>query len=274
MKKFIFLSTVLLLMTFSYKVNSQILYENGFNYSATLTQLEQAGTKYYLMDVPDEQCRLYNPDFSLWKTANFNIPNGQWLTGIQNVTQHLFNTDDLVEFLIIYYDYIETNNSYYYIYTTEVVNENGYVLLSIPGGSYAEVKSLTPDESKLFVYVYDYSTFPYSVETRIYGIPGMQTGIVEPEIWPYSEGKSKAESIIYPNPSDGTLKLRMKALPYPESAWLMVRDTNGSLVRSLQINTGFSDQALPDMSLNNGVYFYNIESQNYHSKPKKLVILK
>ncbi len=274
MKKFYFISAFFLGLIISINSNAQLVLENSFNYSATNTELELAGSKYYIMDVDAEQCRLYNQDYSLWKTVNFDIPNRQWLTDIQYVSQHLFNTDDLVEFLIMYYEYIETNNSYYYIYTTQIVNEQGTVLLTVPGGSYAEVKSVSSGESKLFIYVYDYSSFPYNVETKIYGIPGMLTGINEQEINLYSNVAGDKEAMIYPNPSNGKAKLRMVPAQHGSYAWLMVTDANGSLVRRIRITAGISDQNIPDLQLNNGVYYYHIDAEYYQSKPKKLVILK
>ena len=274
MKKIYFISTVILGLIISFNGNSQVVLENSFNYSATYTALESAGSKYYLMDVNAEQCRLYNQDYTLWKTVNFNIPNRQWLTDIQFASQHLFNTDDLVEFLIIYYEYIETANSYYYIYSTQIVNELGTVLLTVPGGAYAEVKSVSSDESKLFIYVYDYSSFPYSVETNIYSIPGMLTGINEQEFNLYSNALGGNEARVYPNPSNGQVKLRMNPAQHDNNACLVVSDASGSIVRRLRINAGLSDQSIPDLQLNNGVYFYHIDSEYYQSKPKKMVILK
>lgn len=50
---FVFLFTVL---------NAQVTFEKKYDFSTAVVELETLGYKYFLMDVPNGQCRIYNMD--------------------------------------------------------------------------------------------------------------------------------------------------------------------------------------------------------------------
>ncbi|MBU2650972.1 MAG: hypothetical protein KKA81_08555, partial [Bacteroidetes bacterium] len=110
-------------------MKSQISLENTYNVSAGVAWLELSGTKYYVMDVANSQCRIYNLDHSLWKTMSFSLPANNYLYDIQYVTQNIFDQDSEVECLVTYYEYIDNGSTQYYEYTTVVYNEDLQVLL-------------------------------------------------------------------------------------------------------------------------------------------------
>lgn len=249
---------------------SQIQFEHSFNYSTSVTTLENEGKKIFLMDVDGEQCRLYNSDYSLWKTVNINIPNNRWLADIKYVSQHVFNSDDLLEMLIIYYQYVEVGSSYYYIYTAEVINENGSVLLSVPGGAYVDMIPTSDQGSKLFVYVYDYSGFPFSVETKIYGVPGVPLGIIENPDDLDTKGKLFS---AYPNPTNGDIKIRMNNGVFTPDAWLIIRDEAGIVRSRTMLQQGSAEQCLKLVDLPSGIYIYEVVTPYYRSKPAQFVRL-
>jgi hypothetical protein len=57
-----------------YMGNAQVTLEKKYDYSTSVVEFETLGYKYYLMDVPNGQCRIYNMDHSLFKTINCNVP--------------------------------------------------------------------------------------------------------------------------------------------------------------------------------------------------------
>lgn len=266
------ISLIILVLILSYNsASSQIQFESSFDYSASLTKLETEGDKYFIMDVEGKQCRLYNPDYSLWKTINFTIPNNQWLTDIKFVSQHVFNSDDLVEMLIIYYQYIETSNSYYYIYTAQVVNENGDVMISDPEGAYAELIQTEDQGSKLLIYIYDYSSYPYSVQTKIYGIPGNLMG-TQDLLQKGNENVSNPFT-LYPNPNLGNSTIRNKEGIFSKDAWLIIRDQSGIMISRTLLQEGSSEENLNMIDLPAGIYFYEVSTPFFRSKPARFVKL-
>ena len=88
MKYFLIATVILCLVAFG-PLSGQIQFEQSFDYSGSIVQLEDAGQKFMLMDVTAEQCRLYNSDYTLWKTVQFSVPNNQYLSDIlQDVFQY------------------------------------------------------------------------------------------------------------------------------------------------------------------------------------------
>lgn len=266
MKKhyFVLLSLFLLM---GQLVQSQISFEQSYQYSGLFAELEVDGPTFYVMDWETEQCRLYHSDYSLWKTIHFDLPNNNYLYDIKLVTQHLFNNDDLVEMLIIYRKYVPTSESYYYIYTSEVVNENGNVLLSVPGSSWVEVFSSDGDPTKMMLYVYDYSTWPYEVETRIYALPGTLSGTNQPE------RISQAEQNLFPNPASSAVRLAFKD-PLSDQAQLIIRDVKGHIVLEKSMSQQTIQEQIDILHLSAGTYSYQVISSNLVIKPATFVVMR
>lgn len=58
---------------------AQPVLETTYSSSATICKLENTGEVYYLMDVLNKQCRIYNMEHSLYKTIALPIPDGYYL---------------------------------------------------------------------------------------------------------------------------------------------------------------------------------------------------
>ena len=118
---------------------SQPVLDHQFTYSTTITQLEKSGDKFFAMDNINNRCLLYNLDYSTFKTISLVLPQDYYLYNILQVSEHTFNSDDLVEIAYIYSKYTQIESSYYYSYETRVINENGVEILKIPGAGHTEI---------------------------------------------------------------------------------------------------------------------------------------
>ncbi len=270
MRDFLKVTIVMLFSLAPFAAKGQIDYQGSFNYSGNYAKLEKEGYKFYLMDVAAEQCRIYNSDLNLWKTVQLSIPNNRWLSDIQFLSQNLFDNDDGIEFLYVYYQYVQTSTSYYYVYTTCVADENGSILLEVPGGSWSEIKNMDNDGARLMIYVYDYSAFPYSVQTRIYRLPGQLTGIPENEVksW-FQEG----ETAVYPNPSNGSFNFRVPGMPQAEKTWAAVLDGSGKVILRQPVNQGDESVDLRSLGFPAGTYYLRLESSKLQTKFQKIVLV-
>ena len=149
------LSTVLLVFCSVLYVSGQIQLEHTYNYSANVTKINDTDYKYFLMDVEQNQCRIYNTDFTLFKTIVLDVPSGSYLYDIRFVSQTLFNLDNNIEILYTYYTWIITNETTqegYYEYYSKVINEQGTDLLNAPGVLYSYVKNTGQDELSLIFF--------------------------------------------------------------------------------------------------------------------------
>jgi len=249
---------------------AQIQSEYSTAYSGTWTELESEGSVFYIMDVGTEKCKIYKPNYQLWKTINISVPNDHWLSDIQFVSQHLFNTDDKVEMLVVYYEYIQTSTSYYYVYTTRVVDEQGLVLLDVPKGAYSLVYNTKDAGSKLLVYETDYSSFPYYVTTHIYGIPGVWLGLDNQQY--LSDGMDLGPA--FPNPSSGSFKLNYSIPGQPRESWFILYNMEGSEILREPVHPDQSQLDVSREDLPAGQYIYRIVTPNYQSKGQKITISK
>ncbi|HNS17809.1 MAG TPA: T9SS type A sorting domain-containing protein [Bacteroidales bacterium] len=243
---------------------AQVNLETIYQVSGALAQLETSGPKYYVMDWTNVQCRIYNMDHSLWKTVTLTVPTGYYLYDIRYVSEHLFNTDDLVELAVTYYYYEEAGQ--YYIYGSKIVNELGEELATIPGASYFQVYDAGDLGRKFLAYVYDYSVYPYPVQTWVYDLPGEgnSSGIIHPD-------HSFALSDPYPNPANSFVNITYHlpaGLTNPE---LQVIDLQGRILKSYPISRERETYQLDIRMYPKGVYLYRIAANSYFSESFRLI---
>lgn len=189
---------LLFLLPWVQNVSGQMFPEKVYDYSLTSTKISGSEYKYYLMDVGNSQCRIYNPDHSLWKTVNIALPADYYLYDIKFVTRDLFNNDDLVELWYSAYSWVASGTDGYYRYISKVINENGTVIASIDNGLYAHIIRTGEDSYRFAVYAHDNSFWPGSVKTYIFPIAGTSSAS-----W-HAVAKL---SDPYPNPADGQVHL-------------------------------------------------------------------
>jgi len=169
---------ILLCLVAFFSASGQLNLEKVYDYSLTSTKINQTDYKYYLMDVPGSQCRIYNTDHSLWKTIPVSLPVNYYLSDIKFVSQNLFNNDPLVELWYSAYEWVSSGTSNgYYRYISKVISETGTVLASITGGAYAYIEEAGPETYKLVVYAFDNSVTPYKVKTYLFALPNPSSAV-------------------------------------------------------------------------------------------------
>lgn len=262
MKK-IFVSSFFLV--FAFVLNAQVTLEHTYNYSANLVEFETLGYKYYLMDVPNAQCRIYNMDHSLYKSINCPVPSGCYLFDVKFLSEKLFDSDSGIELLYSWYKY--NSGSDYYEYDSKIINEDESQIVFIEGALYNHINKTGEESYKLFSYCYDFSNFPELVWTNVYALPG--TPIVNALAF---EDDSKILLDAFPNPTSNTLKVNYNLPKNVSEGVLRLFDNSGRPVNHFIIDQ-FSDHLDLDVtSLANGVYFYFIEFEGARSPSQKVVV--
>jgi len=246
-------------------VFGQITLEQTYNHSGTYTALANSGDKFYVMDVGAKQCRIYNTDHTLWKTLNLSVPADHYLYDIRFVSENLFTVDNSLCLAYIYYNYNAVGQ--YYTYTAKVIRENGTELLTIPGCQYIYALTLTDGSTKMTTYSYDYSLFPYTIQTRVYDLPGQMT----------SHSISEAQPLLnvlsaFPNPAHTYTTIPYELTAGELSGELVITSTDGKIIRTIAINNTGSDVRIETTQFPRGIYLYYIQSGNRKSQARKLVI--
>ena len=259
---------ILSMCLLSYGLNSQITLDHSFNYSTTVTKINESTYKYFLMDVPNKQCRIYNMDFSLYKTIDLPVEEGAWLYDIRFVSERLFNDDSNIEVLYTTYKWITTNTNTgegYYVYRSKVMSENGTVLLDVPGALYSYVNEVSPEKYSLFLFIYDLSVDPYTISTNIYKLPGQLNTIDGAK-------KSAVHTSVYPNPATGLINIEYILPPDIKLARIHILDASGRK-HSEYLVDGSTDRLSIETNLfPPGIYFYYLESGELRSEAGKFVI--
>ncbi len=262
MKTTTFFTLFLLLFT---ALTAQVTLDKKYDFSTTVVKLETLGYKYYLMDVPLGQCRIYNTDHSLFKTINCNVPSGFYLSDIKFLSENLFDTDAGIELLCTYYKYNSSKD--YYEYDSKIINEDGSQMIFIDGSLYNYVNKTGEKEYKLFSYCYDFSVSPEKVWTNIYSLPGSPVVIA-------AINPNNPEILLnaFPNPASQSLKVAYILPENVNQATLHLIDNSGKQVEQFVVDN-HTDHLMLDVSrYQSGVYHYFIEYRNSRTESKKLVV--
>lgn len=230
---------------------SQIIPEYQYAGSATMTHLAISGDKYYLMDYYGNQCKIYNTDHTIWKTIDLMVPDGMYLYDIRYVTEQLFDTDNLVELVYIYYQYDTT--LYYFTYYTRVIREDGSELLSIPGCNYVEVKATSTGSFKLLAYIYDYSVLPFTLLTGVYGLPGSLSSNGN-----FSEEINAGAGLPFPNPADAMVTIPVLMSGSERAGELILLNQAGQSIQRYRLQPGSSHIQIRTVDFQPGLYVYQV----------------
>ena len=261
----ILLSLLMLMATMALFAQTPPL-ETIYSVSTNLCTLEKAGDKYYAMDIANKQCRVYNLDHSLFLTINLTVPEGYYLFDIQQISQHIFNQDDQIEFAYIYSKFNQTETSWYYSYETRVINENGLEILKIPGAGHTMVVATLDAGRKFLAYIYDFYVIPATTQTQVYSLPN--TPLKSESV----HGSAYRLRNPYPNPASGMINIPVSLPPGVNKGYLQIFNISGQLIDLREINKTDETILIPGGSLLPGSYIYNISGKSQKSESKSITI--
>jgi hypothetical protein len=246
-------------------LSAQVTLNKRYEYSTSVVKLETLGYKYYLMDVPNGQCRIYNTDHSLFKTINCNVPGGFYLSDVKLLSEKLFDTDPGIEMLCTFYKY--NSSKAYYEYDSKIINEDGSQIQFIDGGIYNYINKTDETTYQLFSYCYDYSIFPEKVWTNIYNLPGspVVSAIINNDNPDYLLN-------AFPNPATQSLKVAYTLPENVTQGTLYIVDNTGRQVNQFIVDKHTDFLMLVVSRFQSGVYHYFIEYGNTKTPAKQLIV--
>lgn len=249
-------------------LSAQVTLDKKYDLSTSVVKLETAGYKYYSMDVPNSECKIYNLDHSVFKTIQCPTPSSNhYLADIKFISEKVFDTDEGIELAYTYYKYVPTQTSYYYEYDSKIINEDGTAIQTIDGARYIYINQTDENTHKLFAYCYDYSVFPEIVWTNIYTI---QDAPLVATILGYNQSESWINA--YPNPASQKVKVAYSLPDNIEMGKLYLFDNNGRNVNQFVVDKHTDYLELNISEYKSGIYHYFIEYENTKTASKKLMI--
>ncbi len=239
-----------------------------------------------ILTLNGQEMKIYNEDHSLYKTIQIPAQTGEFTVNV--VSQHIFDSDDDLEFMVI--DETDVENGI--LYNTVIYNEDGTVLLKADGlapiWNSSELSSFNfVDESTFSTFIketsdglklyltsayYDYGT-PMVTEQilKVYSLPGSL-----PKITSVDSPASAPQNLLeaYPNPASSVVQIGYELPENASQGVVKIYNEQGILVKSLTVDHTFDHLLLNVADFNAGVYTYRLETDNFASEAQKLVVMR
>jgi type IX secretion system substrate protein len=288
MKTTLITASVTLLMALT--STAQITLENTYaiqndprKSGLTAIKLEVSGDKYMLYDIKAKQIKLYNLDHSVYKTIaipplnKYRNSNSDSVVSIAHVSENLFNSDNLVEFVAFdgEFDSQLGTNSYS---SMKVFNENGVTVFSGDSlmpcfkgaatyyGYETNVDFIfnTSDGAKMILFSYKNNT----LSQKVYSLPGqaVATGI--------QKNADVKNALPFPNPTNNSITVPYK-LTDGKQGKLVINDLQGKVLVEYVIDTAFENVVVDTNTMTAGNYFYAVySSEKKVNSTGKFVVVK
>ncbi|MDY0105011.1 MAG: T9SS type A sorting domain-containing protein [Lentimicrobium sp.] len=254
----------LILFLFPALLFAQVTLEQTYNYSGAYTRLSNSGDKFFIMDIANSRCVIYNTNQTTWKTINLPVPANNYLYDVKYVSENLFTTDDGLCLAYVYYQYDDVNQ--YYTFNAKIIRENGTVLATIPGCQYLNVYNTATEGSKLVAYSYDYSLVLYTTTTRIYSLPGTLTSTTEQGDFSFAPAMP-----AFPNPASTEITIPYTLPAGTNTARLTLTNAAGQVVKETMLNANDNQCKLDIQGIPAGMYLYTINAGE-NSRTGKIVV--
>ncbi|CAL2082592.1 conserved protein of unknown function precursor containing a type A C-terminal secretion signal [Tenacibaculum sp. 190524A02b] len=198
--------------------------------------------------------KIYNLDNSIYKTIDIGNADR-----IEDVSQHIVNTDDKLELMISHTEYDSANNTNSYAFY--IINEDLEEVFraddwsvgeQVFEGRQHEDKFLFQTQEGVKLLLQKYNNTTNDTKYRVYSLEGSAT-LSNKEI------KVAAEDKAYPNPSIETVNIPYTALNN-ELVEIQVYDLNGKLLEDKKADNQFNKLKLNVSSYATGTYIYTVKN--------------
>ena len=217
------------------QINLQHTFDGGYvSFAGGYVYNNDAGCYYTSSSITNGQVKLYNADFSLYKTIN--VPNAQV---VNCVTRNLFNSDRKIEFYVYTYN---TNTGIFHSY---LYNEDGTVIKDFGDGSSGGGVIKVNGQFKLFVNRLLNSTYT----TDIYSLPGTVSAVPSQNV--------NEMQFPYPNPANSIITLPYQ-LKQGEISEMHIYNISGKLIETKHIDFVFDKILLNVSNYPKGEYIYEV----------------
>jgi len=280
MKKITIISAILLLF-FSSKAQVTLDYSysgNEYNsYNFRVMNLGDNGLKYVGYVDSIFTVNIYNLDYTLFKSISIDtsqfyhkaLINGR----ISHVTDHLFDSDNEVEFIYEYYTK-DTSGFLWSNGNLVIINEDGlplFITSGIGNNDYHPFIYNTPVGTKMLIY-----TENSSDSVKIYSLPGSLPcdscsgiGTGKKELKMASIGSINS----YPNPTNGLINVEYSLPPNVNQGEIVLYNTNGILINKYSVNNSSNILQLDLSTMSSGIYYYQLVTEK-GSTAKKIIVAK
>ena len=278
-------NTILLIaaIVIGLSAKAQITLDHTFSYvsqfySGQVIVFSSNGTKIMMNDTGTNQVKLYNTDYTLWKTINIPAaPTGyKWYGAVSTISDNLFNSDILVELVVTYSKYDGTTIPYYF-YKSHIINETGTVILDLGNVNGVQVHDID-GSYKLYAEHWNFDTG--AIQTTytydIYSLPGTmpcgQCGSLGVERTAGENRESLSGAVPNPNAGDATINYQLPV--GVAQGTITIYNTGGQVMKTYLVGNNFTSINISSANLPSGVYYYNLSGPGITPMGNKMVVIK
>ena len=280
--KTLFLFTFILL---GISMKAQFTLEHTYDSASTLkvgtnplnqlmiVDFEVSGPLYVNINRWGKIIQIYNLNHSLNRTislSNLPLGNSPYLGYILYLSETLFNTDSLIEFMYCT-SFNDTNGNAQFL--TNIYNEKSVLLFT--DTALAAVDPTYPMQ-QYPIYNTPLGTKMILSKTngqaQVWGLQGtLPAGLQEVMQQQIQNGKF---SNLYPNPSNGSVTIQYQLPPGEHSGEIVLYNTRGAELKRYKVDDTFTDLILDNSTLQSGTYFYQLITNSGVVGIKKMVVIK
>jgi hypothetical protein len=277
---------LLVLVIFS-QAKAQIVFEHEYDSASTanntnqlyMIDLEVDGEKYVRVtrDSANRYITLYNLNHSLYKQISCNsFPLYYSATPFDTIwqynfealyiSQHLFNTDNYIEFMF----YTGTSSKFY----TGIYDEMGNVLFAADSAG----PFVRPNVPQVHRPIYNTSAGTKMIlsfqngKARVYNLPGILTSAME-----QANNNLMDNSVLYdpyPNPAREYTEVTYELPPGAKTGTIVLYDLQGNEVKQLMVDNTFRHLRLSTTDLAAGIYYYSLQTATSSTGGRKVVVIR
>lgn len=264
MKRILILLCCLL---FGWVTRAQIAAEHVYDTASNgvMINLSLAGYKYAMIRQQPLRVDIYNLDHSLYKSIPLPSYQNYSLSGVNYISDLLFNNDSQVEVAALYDSWLV--NTYF---KTMLINENGQVIDSMMGlatfmyvDSMGHYKLITEGGA-------DYKEYVYALPGSIPCVPTCGFVVDVKKL----QGSQPYLSGPVPNPASDETVINYELSPMDRSGFVLLFNIQGVLVKKYAVIANEKILRIKGDELPPGNYYYRLQTARSVSATYKLTILK
>ncbi len=279
MKKIIFLS----LIAFAINTKAQIVFEHAYDTASTfpnpasqsqlmIVNFEVSGYQYVKINRVVKAISIYDMNHALVQTvslASFPMNVNGTMGDVLYLSQQLFNTDPLIEFMYIYTNSLGVNTG-----STKIINQTGAVIFSDTGAASVHPNWAmqqypiynTPNGTKMIL---SYT----NGQAKVYGLPGILTTAIHVT----NQNLVQASGLIsnpHPNPTNNTTNVDYKLPEGVHQGEIVFYDLQGIEIKRFKVDKTFNSLLISTTDIPAGTYYYQLQTTGNTSAAKKMVVVK
>lgn len=284
MKKLAIISAIFVLMSnfLSGQITLEHTYVGGSTLAASpqsdakqylIVKLEVDGEKYVIIDRIGKTLDFYNLNHTFWKSISFSLttdlnPSSNSYDIIY-ISEHLFDTDDEIEFMYVDRYMIPSPLTFYC--TTQVVNEDGSILFTVTDGA-PLIRGNYPQQ-QLPIYNTDLGTklilSMTNGDANVYSLTG--------QLATYLIKNSTDEVVlgnVFPNPSNDVITIPYSIPDSENSGFIKIYNIEGKEIKIFSVDKNFKNITLSTTELSSGIYYYQLWTSKGQVDTKKMIRIK